>query len=114
MMDELKETLQTEDCALAVLHEGRISTFSGRGVRTLYNLLDEQPELLYGAKIADKAVGRTAARAMVEGGVSEVFAEVISDSACDTLRDGGVEVSYDRKVDHAAFLKIWQKRNEEI
>ena len=43
MMDVLIETLNGEDCSLVVLHEGNISTFKGRGVRTLYNILDDEP-----------------------------------------------------------------------
>ena len=57
MMNELIETLRTEQYALVILHEGNISTFEGRGVRTLYNILEERPELLLGAKAAIKAAG---------------------------------------------------------
>lgn len=114
MMDQLKETLHTEQCSLVVLHEGNISTFTGRGVRMLYNILNDEPELLYGAKLADKAVGRTAAKAMVNGGVEEVWADVISDQAYNTLHDAGIKVSYERKVDHSTFLRIWEKMGEEL
>ena len=69
MMDELKDKLHSEQCSLVVLHEGNIRTFDGRGVRTLYDLMTNEPEVLLDAKLADKAVGRTAARMMAEGGV---------------------------------------------
>jgi predicted Fe-Mo cluster-binding NifX family protein len=80
----------------------------------LYHILDDEPELLYGAKLADKAVGRTAAKAMVDGGVEEVWADVISNQAYDVLQDAGIRVNFDRKVDHATFLRIWEKMGEEI
>ncbi|WP_091820738.1 DUF1893 domain-containing protein [Prevotella sp. kh1p2] len=112
MMNELIDTLHTEQCSLVVLHEGNINTFNGRGVRTLYNILNDEPELLFGAKLADKAVGRTAAKAMAAGGVVEVYADVISDQAFDVLRDAGIKVNYDKKVDHPTFLKIWEKLGE--
>lgn len=114
MMNELIDTLHTAQCSLVVLHEGNIVTFDGRGVRTLYHLLDNEPELLLGAKVAIKAVGRTAARAMATGGVVEVWADVISDQAYNTLHDNGVKVSYEKRVAHAAFLQIWERMGEII
>ena len=68
MMQELIDTLCDEQHTLVVLHEGRIRTFDGQGVRHLYNMINEEPELLYDAKVAVKAVGRSAAAMMVEGG----------------------------------------------
>jgi predicted Fe-Mo cluster-binding NifX family protein len=114
MMNELKEKLHTEQCTLVVLHEGNISTFDGRGVRKLYNLVNDEPELFLDAKIADKAIGRTAARMMVQGGVVEVYADVISEQAYNTLKDAGIKVSYNKKVDHQTFLKIWEKLGEPV
>lgn len=114
MMNELIDTLHNEQCSLVVLHEGQISTFKGRGVRTLYNILKDEPELLYGSKLADKAIGSTAAKAMVEGGVVEVWADVISNQAYDILHDADIRIGYDRKVDHERFLKIWEKMGETL
>lgn len=112
MMNELIDTLHVEQCSLVVLHEGNIVTFKGKGVRKLYDIMEEQPELLYESKVADKAVGRTAARAMVEGGVTEVYADVISEQALQVLEDANIRVNYDRKVDHHSFLRIWEKMDE--
>lgn len=112
MMEELKDTLHDGDCSLVVLHEGNIKAFSGRGVRTLYNILEQAPELLHGAKLADKAVGRTAAKAMVEGGVTEVYADLLSDQAFNVLHDAGIKVTFGRKVSHSEFLRIWERMGE--
>jgi|LAHS01.1.fsa_nt_gb predicted Fe-Mo cluster-binding NifX family protein len=112
MMQELIDTLHTEQCSLVVLHEGNIRTFDGHGVRRLYNIYQEEPELFLDAKLAVKAVGRSAARMMTEGGVAEVYADIISQQAYDVLNDAGVVVSFEKKVDHPTFLKIWQKLGE--
>ncbi|ALO49742.1 DUF1893 domain-containing protein [Hoylesella enoeca] len=112
MMDELKDKLHSEQCSLVVLHEGNIRTFDGRGVRTLYDLMTNEPEVFLGAKLADKAVGRTAARMMVEGGVCEVYADVISEQAFSTLEDAGIKVTYNSKVNHQDFLNIWKRLGE--
>ena len=112
MMQELIDTLQIEQCSLVILHEGNIRTFDGHGVRRLYNILNEEPELLFEAKLAVKSVGRSAARMMADGGVNEVYAEYISNQAFVVLRDAGVVVKYEKKVDHNTFLEIWRKLGE--
>ena len=49
---------------------------------------------------------------MVNGGVCEVYADVISEQAFSTLKNAGIKVTFDRKVDHAAFIDIWKKMGE--
>ncbi len=112
MMQELIDTLHDEQHTLVVLHDGRISTFDGQGLRRLYNIMNEEPELLYGAKIAAKAVGRSAAAMMVDGGVAEIFAEYISQQAYDSLTSAGIKVSFDKKLEHRDFLEVWRKLGE--
>ena len=84
MMDQLIDTLNSEQCNLVVLHDGRVNTFDGVGVRSLYHLQHDEPEMLYHSKLAAKAVGRTAAKVMAQCDVDEVYADVISDYAYDT------------------------------
>ncbi len=112
MMQELIDTLHTEQCSLVILHEGNIRMFDGHGVRRLYNIFNDEPELFLDAKLAVKAAGRSAARMMADGGVAEVYADVISQQAFDLLHDSGVVVKFEKKVDHPTFLKIWQKLGE--
>ncbi len=112
MMQELIDTLHNEQHTLVVLHDGHISTFDGQGVRRLYNIMNEEPELLYNAKVAVKAVGRSAAAMMVDGGVAQVFAEYISQQAYDTLTSAGVNVFFDKKLEHREFLEVWRKLGE--
>ena len=107
MMKDLIDRLHVEQCYLVVLHDGHIRTFKGRGVRRLYNLMSDEPELFLRAKIADKAVGHSAAELMVLGGVSEVYADYMSEQAYDILTEAGIKVSYGKKVDHERFLEIW-------
>lgn len=112
MMQELIDTLHTEQCSLVILHDGHIRTFEGHGVRGLYNIMTKEPELLYDAKLAVKAVGRSAAAMMVEGGVAEVYADYISQQAYDALTEAGIVVNYERKLEHSAFLDVWRKLGE--
>lgn len=111
-MQELIDTLHTEQCSLVVLHDGHIRTFDGHGVRRLYNIMSEEPELLYDAKLAVKAVGRSAAAMMVDGGVAEVYADYMSQQAYDALTSAGIKASYERKLNHPEFLDVWRKLGE--
>ena len=52
--------------------------FRERGVADLFRLQHEEPQLLRGAFIADKVVGKGAAALMVLGGVEGLFADVVS------------------------------------
>ena len=72
--------------------------FRERGVKDLYRLLEEEPELLDGAFVADKVVGKGAAALMILGGVGELHADVISRPARRLLAASPVHVSYTLEV----------------
>ncbi len=111
-MQNLIDMLGAGQCSLVILHDGRVRSFGGHGVSRLYNIMAEEPELLYDAKLAAKAVGGSAAQMMVEGGVAEVWADYISQQACDLLLEAGVKVGFGRRMSHAAFLRLWQRLGE--
>ncbi len=81
MIEDPKELLQQDDCTLVVENDGDIRTFSERGIAALYRLLNEEPQFLKGALVADKVVGKGAAALMVAGGVEALYAELISEAA---------------------------------
>ncbi len=68
--------------------------FRERGVADLFRLLREEPQLLRGAFIADKVVGKGAAALMVLGGVEGLFADVVSRPALELLAGAGIAVEY--------------------
>ena len=68
--------------------------FRERGVADLFRLLREEPQLLRGAFIADKVVGKGAAALMVLGGVEGLFADVVSRPASELLAGAGIAVEY--------------------
>ena len=71
-----------------------------RGVRDLYRLVSEEPEMLAGALVADKVVGKGAAALLAYGKVSGVYALVMSTPARELLEQNGVEVRCKQEVDH--------------
>lgn len=96
---DVKDLLRSGNHSL-VIDNGEVRTFDGKGVKDLLRLLNEEPQVLNGAKIADKVVGKAAAALMVLGKVREVYAELISTSAVELLRKYGVAVSFGNETDH--------------
>ncbi len=100
-MKQLIEILHDEGLTLVVRSEnGDIHRFTQRGVKDLVTLVGERPEVLQGAFIADKAVGKAAAACMVVGGVKHVHADVMSEPALALLNAHGIIAEYSQLVDH--------------
>ncbi len=87
-------TLYSERCSCVVRNGDHIRLFRERGIKDLYGLLNNEPQLLRGAFIADKVVGKGAAALMILGGAAEIFADVISHPALELLNRCRVKVSY--------------------
>lgn len=100
MMNLLIEKLHSEKCSCVIACGNKIHTFSRRGIADLFITLKNAPELLAGALIADKVVGKAAAALMVIGRVRQVYADVISTPAIDMLRTHGIEVSFATETDY--------------
>lgn len=64
----------------------------------MFRILNREPELLCGASIADKVVGKGAAALMIAGGVRWVYADVISTAAMELFTKSGVEVEFKESV----------------
>ena len=92
------ELLHSARCSCVILKDGKPRLFRERGVKDLYRLLEEEPELLDGAFVADKVVGKGAAALMILGGVGELHADVISRPARLLLAASPVHVSYTLEV----------------
>ena len=98
-MQQLIEILRREKCSLVVKNHGIVTTYSKPGVRDLEHLFDHAPEMLHGATIADKVIGKAAAAMVVVGGVKELYAEVMSKRAIPFLEEAGIAYTYGTLVD---------------
>ncbi len=100
-MKQLIDILHSEGLTLVVKSgDGTIHRFTQRGVKDLLTLVTTAPEVLHGAIIADKAVGKAAAACMVQGGAKQVWADVMSEPAMTLLRAYRVEAECSTLVDH--------------
>ena len=86
-------------CSLAVAAaDGSLTTYSQQGVRDLMYLLDNEPQRLADAVIADKVIGRAAAGIVALAGVRQLYAAVISDKAIPVLEDAGIDYVWGQRV----------------
>ena len=90
---QLIDLLHVEACSCVIRNGDVTRIFRERGVKDLYRLLEEEPELLDGAFVADKVVGKGAAALMILGGVGELHADVISRPARLLLAASPVHLS---------------------
>ncbi|MDO4511834.1 MAG: DUF1893 domain-containing protein [Bacteroidales bacterium] len=98
-MESLIAILREQRCSLVVSNHGTVTTYNKPGVRDLEHLLDHKPEVLRGATIADKVIGKAAAAMVIVGGVKEVYAEVMSKHAIPFLDEAGIPYRYGTLVD---------------
>ncbi len=93
-ISELVDVLHKIKCSCVVYNHGRITRCHERGVKDLLRMLKSTPEMLVGAMIADKVVGKGAAALVVLGGVKAVYADVISKPALELLAAAPIHVYY--------------------
>lgn len=97
-MEQLIEQLHEGGYSCVIRQGNTTRTFTQRGVNDLYMLVNEAPGFLHGAVMADKVVGKGAAALMAIGGIKELYADVISESAYEMLTRVGIKVAYGQKV----------------
>ncbi len=90
--------LHCEGCSCVIRNGEQVRTFWERGVKDLYTLYTADSQLLSGADVADKVVGRAAASIMILGGVRRVYADTISQLALELFAQNNVEISYNQVV----------------
>ncbi len=98
-MDELIERLHAGGYS-CVIRNGEIRTFTQRGVLDLFALAEKDPAFLQGAQVADKVIGKGAAALLVQGGIREVYADVISRPARELLQAAGIQIRCAQQVEY--------------
>lgn len=78
---------------------GEILTFTQRGVKDLFQLVQNKKKTLKNAVVADKIIGKAAAALLVLGEVKSVYANIISLPALDLLTKNGIHIEYNKTTD---------------
>lgn len=98
MLKQLRHILHTTNCSCVIANGDKIESFHQRGIKDLYDILRDNRPLLDGATIADKVIGKGAAALMIAGGVTMVYADVISEPAMELFKQYSIKVEYNKKV----------------
>lgn len=98
-LERAKSLLKSTDSTLCVVSGDDVFTSQERGVKPLLFLLKEKKELLKGASVADKVIGKAAALLMVLGEIKEVHTLIISEPAIKVFEKHNIPCFYDKKVD---------------
>ena len=97
--DLVKDKLLAGNYSLVVESvTGNVLTFEGRGVKDLYALYVNTPEILKDAVVADKVIGTGAATLMALAGIKEYYTNVISKDALSIFENKGIKGKYGELV----------------
>ena len=99
-MKQLIDILHKGHCSCVIEKEGKIYQFTRKGIADLYDIYHSTPQLLQGASVADKIIGKAAAALLVLGGVSEVYADIISASALHLLQENHIATSFNTQTEY--------------
>ncbi|MDE6100014.1 MAG: DUF1893 domain-containing protein [Paramuribaculum sp.] len=93
-VNEAAEILHARKCSCVICNNGEVTVCNERGVKDLFRILRNNPEILSGATIADKVIGKGAAALMIAGGAAAVYADVISAAAVGLFATAGTSVEF--------------------
>lgn len=103
-MDKMKELitrLEDTHASLVVLYaKGEIKEYYNKRVIDIVNIIKEDKNALFGAMVADKIIGKTAASLLAISGVKEIYAGKLSKLAIPVLEKYNVKYSYGEIIDY--------------
>ncbi len=99
-IDLAKKELKEKNGKLVVVKKGKVIFKSNKsGIVPMYELYNSKLEGI--VSISDKFIGSGAAKLLLNTKleVEELFAEIISESALEILKDSNIKISFDEKVE---------------
>ncbi|MBQ3632824.1 MAG: DUF1893 domain-containing protein [Paludibacteraceae bacterium] len=96
--EDMLARLNEQHISLIVRNAGLTTEYTQHGVNDLLQLLENEPQRLQGAVVADKMIGKAAAALMVVGGVKQVHTNLICTPAREMLEKAGIVVSAKEEV----------------
>jgi riboflavin transporter FmnP len=100
LLTHAKAMIKSGEASCIVIKNGKVARAKdGRGVSPLLEFYKTEPQILYGAFVVDKIIGKAAAMILTLGGAKEVYGEVISAAALEYLNRRGLPARFGRCVD---------------
>ena len=95
---EARKLVRENRAECVVIRHGSLHTKRGRGVMPLLEFRDGDRNLLKGATVVDKVIGRAAAAVLISGGARAVYGETMSEDGRAFLRRYGIRTSHGKLV----------------
>ncbi|EOD00285.1 DUF1893 domain-containing protein [Caldisalinibacter kiritimatiensis] len=94
-----KSLLKEEDLAIAIVKDGKV-LFSSRekGIKPMYMAVSELKENLEGSSVADKVIGKAAAKLCIYGKVKELNTYLISERAIEVLKEEDIIFTFEKST----------------
>ena len=100
-LEEIKEILHEKKASLVVAYgSGEVKEYYQNRIKDIKSILQENPEALKGAIVADKVIGKVASSILTVAGVKEIYADVMSQYAIPVLEENHVRYEFQEKVDY--------------
>ena len=100
-LEEIKEILHQKKASLVVAYEnGEIKEYYQNRIKDIKEILQENPDALKNAIIADKVIGKVAGSILTVAGVKEIYADVMSQYAIPVLEENHVKYEYKNLVEY--------------
>ena len=97
--EDMLAKLNDQQISLIVRNAGLTTEYHQHGVQDLLSLVENEPQRLQGAVVADKTIGKAAAALMVVGGVKQAYTNTISTPAHEMLEKAGIQVFANDEVE---------------
>lgn len=99
-LEQAKAALQGKITFAAVLQNGKLVTSEKKGIAPMIALLEEDMEILRGAYVADRVIGRAAALLMEKAGAAAAYGGIVSAHALRAFAKSGIPFIYDKEVEY--------------
>jgi hypothetical protein len=94
-----KEHMINNNLNFVLVKDGNILAESNsRGIKPIYDTFVNNANDFWGASVADRVIGKAAAMFLTNGGIKELYTDLISDLALDILEEKDIKVQYLKKV----------------
>jgi len=97
--EDMLSLLNENNLSLLVRNKGITTQHTNHGVKDLLELIQNNPDRLHGAVVADKLIGKAAAAIMAAGGVKQVYTNIICTPAKELLEKEGIKVCAKEEVE---------------
>ncbi|MFI3226574.1 MAG: DUF1893 domain-containing protein [Clostridia bacterium] len=98
--EKIKIDIKSSEYSSIVVSGEQIFKSNKRGVAPILDLIDRDDDVLNGAIAYDNVIGKAAAMLLIKYKVSQIYALIISQHACDLLDKYGVHYECEQKVSY--------------